>query len=620
MSRAKRYDSEVLQNELLKESEMAKENEAPKKLSRKDFVKGAAAVAGVGALASCAPAATPAPAETPEPCPTCPPAEECPPCVVPGIPQEWDYEADVVVVGFGGAGACAAMEAHDNGANVLVLEKQPEDTHYPNTRMSGGNFCSPEPDGDTDALRQYITGMFSGHNLPWRIEGEEAVDECEELVEAWIPSARESVEWVQTLDPEAEVSRRGGAAYPMLPGAEDAGYTYGVVVYPDSASADPDAFSFDLPKSQKSAGEALWACLMTGVQSRDIDVLYSTPAKRLIQSGGEIIGVVAERDGIEIACKAKKAVILTSGGFEYNAALRRSWLEGPGVVGWSFIGTPENTGDGIEMAMAAGAALNKVAKSAARVIIAVPYGKRYEESGLKIGMNSAVGNVPRSFMVDNYGKRYINEQWMLMDPWRYSFYKTAAQYNLTEMDFPNLPSWAIFDEELFSTTRCIGFNFGTTKFGMIPWAKDNSDALERGWILKADTIAELAATIKNHPDNANRMDAETLTATVDKFNGYCATGDDLEFGRSADILGPVETPPFYAIPLYAGGPNTKGGVKANGDRYVVDWKGEPIPRLFSAGEMSSAYMNLYQCGGNVGECVAFGRIAGKNAAALTSWE
>ena len=618
MSKEQGSESAVSRSQSIKEEEMAEEKEAPRKLSRKDFVKGAAAVAGAGALASCAPAATPTTA--PEAAPTCLPAEECPPCVVPGIPQKWDYEADVVVVGLGGAGACAAMEAHDNGAKVLALEKQPEDAHYPNTRMAGGSFCSPEPAGDTEALRQYLTGMFSGHNLPWRIEGEWAEEEAEELVEAFIEWARQSVEWVQTLDPEALVSRRGSAAYPMLPGAEDAGYAAGRVAYPDSGSADPDAFPYDLPKSQKSRGEALFACLMNGVQSRGIDVLYSTPAKRLIQSGGEIIGVIGEREGTEIACKAKKAVILTSGGFEYNAALRRSFLEGPGIEGWSFIGTPENTGEGIEMAMAAGAALNKVAKSAARVIIAVPYGKRYEESGLKIGMNSAVGNVPRSFLVDNYGKRYINEEWLLQDPWRYSYYKVAAQYNLTDMDFPNLPSWAVFDQELFSTTRCISFMFGSTAFGMIPWAKDNLDALDRGWILTGDTIADLVANIKNHPDNANRMDAETLIEAVDKFNSYSATGEDLEFGRSADILGPVETPPFYAIPLYAGGPNTKGGVKANGERRVVDWKGEPIPRLFSAGEMSSAYMNLYQAGGNLGECVAFGRAAGKNASAETSWE
>jgi 3-oxosteroid 1-dehydrogenase len=146
------------------------------------------------------------------------------------------------------------------------------------------------------------------------------------------------------------------------------------------------------------------------------------------------------------------------------------------------------------------------------------------------------------------------------------------------------------------------------------------DALERGWILKADTISDLAAKIKTHPDNANRMQAATLVEAVDKFNSYCTAGKDLDFGRPAVQMGPVVKPPFYAVPMYAGGPNTKGGVKANGDRCVLDMKGNPIPRLFSAGEMSSAYMNLYQCGGNIGECVAFGRIAGRNAAALPSWE
>ena len=115
-------------------------------------------------------------------------------------------------------------------------------------------------------------------------------------------------------------------------------------------------------------------------------------------------------------------------------------------------------------------------------------------------------------------------------------------------------------------------------------------------------------------------DADALAETVNSFNTYCAAGEDLEFGRPAEFLGPVETPPFYAIPMYAGGPNTKGGLMADAQRYVVDWKGDPIPRLFTAGEVSSAYKNLYQAGGNLGECVAFGRVAGRNAAGLEPWK
>ena len=97
MSQADATESQVLEDRLMKENEMSEEKEAPRRLSRKDFVKGAAAVAGVGALASCAPASSPAPGEAAGPCPTCAHAEECPPSPVAGVPDTWDYEADVVV-------------------------------------------------------------------------------------------------------------------------------------------------------------------------------------------------------------------------------------------------------------------------------------------------------------------------------------------------------------------------------------------------------------------------------------------------------------------------------------------------------------------------------------------
>ena len=88
----------------------------------------------------------------------------------------------------------------------------------------------------------------------------------------------------------------------------------------------------------------------------------------------------------------------------------------------------------------------------------------------------------------------------------------------------------------------------------------------------------------------------------------------------ARTLGPIEKGPFYALPLYPGGPNTKGGIMANARREVLDWEGKAIPRLYTAGEISSALKFVYQGGGNLTECIVYGRIARKNAAALKSWK
>ena len=621
MSKEQGSESAASRSQFIKEEEMAKEEEAPKKVSRREFVKGAAAVAGAGALASCAPAATPTTA--PEAAPTCPPAAECAPCPVAGVPEKWDYEADVVVVGYGGAGGCAAIEAADSGAKVLLVEKQPEDAHYSNTRMSGGIYHNVDPSVDNEMLKQYLLGMFSAENLPWKLEGEQP-HVSEELVENFAEYIVHNVEWMKSLDPDYAPFEFGtGTSFPMFPGAAEIYDNYHTVrsSYPEGETS-PDVLAYEQPRMKKQSGEAFMECVSTGVKDRGIDILYSSPAKRLVEKDGEIIGVVAEQGGTEIACKAKKAVILTTGGYEYNVAMRRAFLKGPGVKGWAFYGSPDNTGDGIEMAIRVGAAQAKVHKAASRVITAVPYGRGYEETGLKMGLISPAVAKPNSVVVDNHGKRYWNEFDITNSaaPFRYLFYEEAVRFDMKTMDYPRDPSWLIFDETLRARDTITMFGVSTAGFGFVPWTADNLDAINRGWIFKGDTIAEVAAKIEADPDNRHKMDAATLAETVEGFNSYCAAGEDAEFGREPESMGPIETPPFYALRLYPGGPNTKGGIDADGQRRVLNWEGKPMPRLYTAGEISSAFKHTYQGGGNVTECIVCGRIAGKNAAAETSWE
>ncbi len=134
---------------------MSKDNN---ELSRRAFLKGmavsAAGVTAMGVLAACG-----------TPTPTPPPATEAPVTPTPD-PGNWAYEADVVVLGLGGDVARAAIEAHDAGGSVLVIEKQPEKTHYPNTRMSGGVFHNPDPSGDRAARVEYIKAMMRAGEHP----------------------------------------------------------------------------------------------------------------------------------------------------------------------------------------------------------------------------------------------------------------------------------------------------------------------------------------------------------------------------------------------------------------------------------------------------------------------
>lgn len=586
-----------------------------KNLSRRDFLRNTGilaggAVLGTGLLAGCSDSAA-KPAAAPPP-----------------VKQSWDYEADVVIIGLGGAGAAAAIEAHDAGAKVLVIEKQAEKTHYPNTRMSGGVWHNPDPMGDRAARVEYIKAMMSGENIPWKNEGEQEHVSAE-MAEMFADGIMDVENFLMTQAPDldpAGMAPGGEASFPMFPKFKEAKYGKTINTrYKDFQKAASDVPAYEQPKEQKSAGEAFyWALVEEGIKGKrqEIQILFSTPAKRLIQGeNGEIQGITATQGGKEIKIKAKRGVVLSSGGYEYNLPMRRAFLEGPGVTGWGFYGSPDNTGDGIEMAILVGAGLVKVAKAASRIESAFPHGKNWDEKGLKMGSNTSVTSSKNSVIVDNFGKRYTDEH-IITDstrPYRYQFYKEAVHYDLLTMNYPRIPSWIIFDETRRAASPVVGTSGSTVGYGFLPWSKDNLDAIQRGWILKADTLEELAAKIKADPENRELIDTQTLIDNVKKFNEYCAAGTDKDFGRTPATMGPVEKPPFYAMKLYPGGPNTKGGIDANAKREALDWNAKPIPRLYTAGEISSVFKFTYQAGGNLTECIVCGRVAGKNAAGQTPW-
>jgi succinate dehydrogenase/fumarate reductase flavoprotein subunit len=405
-----------------------------------------------------------------------------------------------------------------------------------------------------------------------------------------------------------------GAAFPNFPGAQASKYRVFGSTYTGRSRLEVP--TKDLPKNQKMNGEAFFYALLTGVESRQIRVAYETPARRLLTSeAGEVIGVIAEEKGKPVAVKAKRSVVITSGGYEYNKAMRQAFLEGPAVEGWAFYGSPDNTGDGIEMALKVGAGLMKAGKAASRIITAVPI----RHHGLKMGVITDSVGRPNSIVVDNYGNRYAAETLITDDPSRYFFYKEAIKFDILKLIYPRSPSWMVFDETFRSKVTVTTLGLSTAGYGFVPWTEDNLDAVNRGWILKAETVEELAGKIKTHKENRQLMEPANLAKAVAQFNELSAKGKDEDFNRRANTLGSIEKPPYYALPLYAGGPNTKGGIAANAKREALDWGGKPIPRLFTAGEISSALKFVYQGGGNLTECIVFGRIAGKNAAAVKPW-
>ncbi len=525
-----------------------------------------------------------------------------------------EYYTDVIVVGFGSAGACAAIEAHDSGVEVILLEKQPEASHYSSTRMSGGGYHSPRPDGDFESLKAYAKAMFSGDNLPYNLEGT-MPEFADELAELWARHSPQNEPFMRGLDPLYDTVNIANAAFPDFPGAARAGYAVVKSTYTGSEDeAALNANTKDAPKTQKQSGEAFHACLATGLQSRKIAVHYGAAAKNLVVDGdGAVIGVVAVRGEERVTYYARRGVILTCGGYEYNTRMRKAFLDGPAAEGWAFYGSPANTGDGIRMALKVGAALLHTGSIAGRVICAIP--ERRE--GLKIGLNTASVGKPNEIVVDNRGRRYAAERRITKDPSRYIFYKEALHFDTITLTYPRIPSWMVFDSVLMKKGPLV--RVGRAAYMGVDWGEDNLSALRKGWILEGRTLEELGAKIRAHPDNREAMEVSALVDAVGRWNGYCAAGRDAEFEREVESMGPVSEPPFYAIPLYPGGPNTKGGLRANAQRQVVDWDDNPIPRLYTAGEISSVFQFVYQGGGNLAEGITFGRLAGRNAAAEKPW-
>ena len=522
-----------------------------------------------------------------------------------------EHHTDIVIIGFGGAGACAAIAAHEKGAPSIILEKQPEATHASNTRMSGGGFHSPAPDGDYESIKAYAKAMFSGENLPQVVEGAQP-EFSDALADAWARYAPQNEAFMNSLDPQFKTFISLGAAFENFPGADKAKYACIRSTYKGEAyeAGETERVS-GAKKEDKESGEAFHTCLVTGIKSRNIPVHYETAAESLLvdDATGEVTGVIAEHNGQKVTYHARRAVIICSGGYEYNVKMRKAFLDGPGHQGWAFYGTPANTGDGIRMALKVGAAMAKAGSVAGRVIMAIPE-RRHD---IKIGLNTSSVGKPNEIVVDNRGTRYAAERRITKDPSRYIFWKEAMLFDTEKLEYPRIPSWMIFDSKLMNSGAII--NIGAAAYIGIEWDKGNQNALNKGWILQGATIAELAAKIRAHPENRESMDAAALEAQVKRWNEYCAAGRDEEWNADPKTMGKLTEPPFYAIPLYPGGPNTKGGIRANPRREVLDWDDKPIPRLYTAGEVSSVFQFVYQGGGNLAECIVFGRIAGWNAAA-----
>lgn len=503
--------------------------------------------------------------------------------------ENFDEEVDVVVVGYGFAGGVSAIEAHDAGAKVLVVEKMPDPGGI--SICSHGAICSTrDPDGAFTYLKATNAGRTPDSVLRALAEGMEHNESY----------ARKLTELTGA---EFMIRERGGN-YP-LPG-EDSFYYTQITSVPnvDAAQVYPQV-------KGRPGGPLVFYVLQKNLEERGIEVRLNTPAKSLVTNADrEVIGIVVDSPGGQRRIRTRKGVILACGGFEANLEMQKQFWQVMPVYSAANGG---NTGDGIRMAQALGAQLWHMWHFHGSYGFMhpdreeFPYGirvKRFPDwiPGKEV---RAVVQAPW-IIVDQSGKRYMNEfpPYVQDTGWR-----PMELYDPVTQSFPRIPSLLIYDE--LGRRR---FPMGNPAYNerdmTYVWSQDNTKEIEEGIIKTANTVGELAEMFG--------LDGDTVEQSVARWNEMCVTKNDTEFGRPAGTMMKIQRPPYYAGEVWPVLSNTQGGPVHDAKQRIIDVNEKPIPRLYAAGEMGSSFGHLYLAGGNIAECFVTGRIAGKEAAALES--
>lgn len=511
-------------------------------------------------------------------------------CEAPGgAKPHWDRTVDVVVVGSG-SGLCGALAAAAKGLKVLVLEKS--EIVGGNTVVSGGVLWVPLnrimgkaglTDDRADALT-YLQHLAAGQA-------------DQELLEAFVDTGADMIDFVE----QATAIRwtvYGGTNQPVPPSD----------YHPTWAGSRPGrSLAAEPPAAGKVAagGARLIAALAEASEAKGVEILTSTPARRLIAEDGangrEVIGVeAASADGKVLRIRATRGVLVASGGYERNWDMKKHFLRGPSPY---TLGSETNTGDGIHMGMALGADLRNM-NELWGITVYKAEGERNGDvrAGISLSAQIERGH-PGSLCVNRHGERFGNEGADYDTTWR-SFHTFET---FLETGYRNIPAFFIADQSC-RETRSIG---GARQDQKLP-----------DWVAVADTLDELADKLG--------IDKAGLAATVARFNKFAAQGKDPDFHRGESpydthggpvsaVLGPVAKPPFYGAEISPGDIGTCGGLRVNGRAQVIDVFGRPIGRLYASGNTAGvggpgAFYGGF--GGTLGPALTFAYIAARELTGL----
>ncbi|MFI6929815.1 3-oxosteroid 1-dehydrogenase [Streptomyces sp. NPDC050287] len=536
---------------------------------------------------------------------------------------------DVVVIGSGAAGMTAALTAARRGLSCVVVEKAA--TFGGSAARSGAGIWIPNnpvilaagvpdtpakaaaylaavvgPDVPVDRQRAFLAHgpamiSFVMANSPLRFRWMEGYSDYYPEFPGGLPNGR-------SIEPDQLDGNLLGAdlahlnpSYLEVPA--------GMVVFSadykwlalTAVSARGAAVAAEcLARGTKAAvlgqrpltmGQSLAAGLRLGLRAAGVPVWLGTPLTELYVEGGVTAGAVVTRGGAPGLVRARRGVVVGSGGFEHNAAMRAQYQRQPIGTDWT-VGAKENTGDGIRAGQRLGADLALMDDAWWGPAIPLP-GQPY--------FCLAERTLPGGLLVNAAGRRFVNEAGPYSDV-------VHTMYERHPTD-PDIPAWLITDQNY--RNRYLFRDVAPT----FPFPDDwyTSGAAHKAWTLDA-----LAAAIG--------VPGPALRATVGRFNTLAANGDDTDFGRGDSAydhyytdpavlpnscLAPLWLPPYHAFRIVPGDLGTKGGLRTDARARVLRPDGSVIPGLYAAGNASAAVMghSYAGAGSTIGPAMTFGYIA-----------
>lgn len=483
---------------------------------------------------------------------------------------------DVIVIGSGGAGLVAALTTAAAGLDTLLIERT--DLIGGTTAMSGaglwvpGNALAGNADSPAEALA-YIRAVSPDG---WQSQEDD-------LWQAFAAAAPRMLDFVAAKTPLRFALSDDPDPYPLAPGARLSGRMVSplplpravagpwagrlrpphiphVLTYQETRRLDPwhhplaaslrllPRLALRVLTGRRGQGTALVAGLVAGFLGAGGHLRAGTRALRLIRDGA-VEGVIVERDGGQMRLDARLGIVLTTGGFERDAARRGRHFTGPVDL---IASAPGNTGDGHDMAEAVGARLARMDQ--ANIAPALPARLR----GAPLPIATFHHREPGAILIGPDGRRFVNE-------YTFNLGEVLARRR-ADGTACHLPAWLLTDRKTLAGAPVLRHLLGQSP----------------GWALSATDLPVLAGLLG--------VDPRALTSTLAAFNTHAARGQDPLFQRHLDPVGqpaperlrPIR-PPYVALPFNLSFLSTKGGPRTDAQARVLDTEGKPIPGLYCAG-------------------------------------